>query len=236
MVKSIFLDTISHFGGNKKIDNINSNKSNKSNKTTIIIVVVIVIIVIVLLAGGGYYMYKSKEEKTKPNVTNKQYDNLKCETTNVKTMPFECLKKIWSDLGCTQVDYMYNEMINDNPDKNIFKEMINMETKEPLKYKELYEKQKTYLNSNSFKEKCFGADKSKWPASPCNKYDKNSQNIDIECLSELYSIKCPNFDIKKVDPTYLEKNKNETLQGIQGSLMFLQPETCNLLYGPNQNR
>jgi hypothetical protein len=110
------------------------------------------------------------------------------------------------------------------------------ENNQPLTYNEFYNFYKVMLSNNSLKEKCYGTDKSKWPQSACNKYNNDSTNIDADCLSELYSAKCPNFDKNRLHPSYVEKSKDYTLETIQGNIMgLLHPSACNLLYEPIPN-
>ncbi len=89
--------------------------------------------------------------------------------------------------------------------------------------------------NNSIKQECYGNDKTKWPKSECNKYNKGSTNIDDKCISELYLKLCPDFDIKKVrelNPKLLEHIKKLSLEEIQGGISFYTPKMCKYLYLP----
>ena len=111
------------------------------------------------------------------------------------------------------------------------------EKNEPLTYNEFYNSYKTMLTTNYLKEKCYGSDKSKWPQSACNKYNIDSTNIDIDCLSELFTTKCPKFDKNRLHPSYVEKLKDFPLEAIQGTIALSQQSEseCELLYGPVPN-
>ncbi len=247
LLQSLFYGFPSQYGGlNSNTNSINTNSISNSNnnKTSTIIVVVVIIIILI---GVCVYYYKSnekptttiitpkqesttpKQESTTPSVTNNQYDYLKCETTNVTNMPKDCLKKMWFDLGCKESNIPSDFFTNQEVDRN-----MKNNKGEPASYNEISEFQKNLTSSYSYsKEMCYGTDKSKWPPSACNKYNHDSKNIDIDCLSELYSKKCPNFDKTKLHSSYLEKSKEYTLENLEGLILLAQqPENCNLLYEP----
>jgi hypothetical protein len=260
LLQSLLFGFTSQYGGlnntNATIDSnnttITSNVNANANKTTTIIVFIIVII---LLGIGVYYFSKSKDQSTVPttstpttstpttstpttptpstsNTTTNNYDYLKCETTNVTNMPKDCLKKMWFDQGCGETNIPSDFFSQQDVDRD-----MKNDKGEPTTYNELYENQKKMMLSYNYgKEMCYGTDKSKWPKSACNKYNNDSKNIDIDCLSELYSSKCPNFDKTKLHSSWIEKSKDYPLEYLQGNLLFFQPDNCHLLYEPMPNQ
>jgi hypothetical protein len=226
---------ISQYGGLKnksKSKSSNDTDTNTSKKTTIIVVVVIIIIILLAVGGGGYYYFFIFKKKSTPApiIVAHQYDYLKCETTNATNIPTDCFKKMWIENGCTEpIDLNQTEK-----QKESFLNFKN-EKNEPLTYDEINKIQNRYLMNNYIKQECYGTDKSKWPESACNKYNKDSTNIDDDCITELYLKSCPDFDIKKVreiNPDMIEDVKKGPLEQTQAGISAFSSQFCKYLYIP----
>jgi hypothetical protein len=216
---------INLFGGN--------DKPSKKNNNTIIIIIIIIICCCLLFSSSAFMMYNKKQEKKQDKLDNKEESKIDhCGKYNDDSIDYsdECIEQLFKNVGCIA---NYKDTFKPKFDESISKG----QQKPPFEFiKKMF---KTILFASD-KEMCYGPDKTKWPVSKCEEYKGNSTNLSDNCINNIYSSVCPDFNINNVDPNLKDNMKKVSIKNLVSDALIMSyakdDNTKNLCYGSDKSK